>query len=195
MHFVFLVEGLLTNRPDSSMIATWKREQVFVKWREAWQWFVSMAVNATDACAANRPTRSRRLMSKGAMRMNAKQYFENLRRIDKRIRDKQALYEHYQGLTARAARAETEQIAAAKLCALQSELETEIAELCEYRETAMSALRKLEDERLREVLELRYLRGYSWEMIAQDMRYDRSYVWRLSQRALEQASQWLPMGA
>ena len=129
--------------------------------------------------------------------MNAKQYFENLRRIDKRIRDQQALYEHYQQMTERAAAraGASATVVAQKLSSLQSELQSDLAELCEYRQTAMNALRRLEDERLREVLELRYFRGYSWEMIAQDMRYDRSYVWRLSQRALEQAAPWLPIGA
>ena len=130
-------------------------------------------------------------ISKGEMRVDAKQYFENIRRIDKRIRDKQELYEHYRFIVERARdRADAETLG--KLTRLESELKEDIDALCQKREIARSAMRHLQDERLREVVELRFFRGYSWVKIAQDMRYDRSYVWRLNARALTLLEEWLP---
>ena len=139
--------------------------------------------------------------------MNAKEFFENIRRIDRRIQNLQLLHEHYMDMACRAtSRAEATRLSGTsqrsrvadygvKLVDLERELQQEIEQLYETRRIASAAMNSLSDQRLRDVVELRYFRGYPWDKIARPMGYERRYVWRLNARALQALQERLPLGA
>ena len=139
--------------------------------------------------------------------MNAKDYLENIRRIDKLIRDKQTLHDHYMDMATRATSrmtatrvsgtADHSPVAdwGVKLVDLERELKRDIDDLYAFRQIAAAAVNSLSDSRLREVIELRYFRGYEWMRIAREMGFDRSSVWRLNAKALAALQDRLPLGA
>ena len=139
--------------------------------------------------------------------MNARNYLENIRLAEKRIQHKQELLQYY---AEQATRATTTlrfdrvsggstqsrvELFALKRAELERELIDERAALDDCRSTVEAAAVLLHDERMRELLELRYLDGLTWEAVAATMQYDRSHVFRLNARLLEAFDESLLLGA
>ena len=137
--------------------------------------------------------------------MDARTYLEELWQIDRRIRDKQELREHYLNMACRASAAPSAAPAArregdgpvaeygVKLMDIERELEAEARQMQERSQTARAAIARLHDPRQRDVLELRYFRGMAWEAIAARMHYERTQVWRIHKRALIEVTDYLPI--
>lgn len=76
------------------------------------------------------------------------------------------------------------QRAVEKMLELRDELAAELRRQLAIRREIEGAIRALEDERLRELLRLRYLEGWRLERIAAVWRYDYRWIRRLHSRAL-----------
>lgn len=72
-----------------------------------------------------------------------------------------------------------------KLIELEKRVNARIRELCALKHAAMDAIDRVEDARLREVLELYYLDGYTWDRVAERMELDVRQVFRLHGRGLQ----------
>ncbi len=68
---------------------------------------------------------------------------------------------------------------------VHNELQQEIARLMEKSRKAEKLILKLEDDKLRAVLELRYLCGLTWEEIAKKLHFTLRWVHKLHKEALE----------
>ena len=71
-----------------------------------------------------------------------------------------------------------------KLIELEKRVNARIRDLCALKHAAMDAIDRLDEARLREVLELYYIDGFTWEQVAQRMGLDLRWVFRLHGRAL-----------
>lgn len=72
-----------------------------------------------------------------------------------------------------------------RLITLQARYRERIRRACALKQAAMDAIERVEDARLRDVLELYYLCGFTWEQVAEEMGYkDVRWVYRLHGRAL-----------
>ena len=69
---------------------------------------------------------------------------------------------------------------------LTEEINEEISALCRVKKEVNAAISAVEDDRCRELLELRYRNYLPWEQIAERMNYDLRWVYRLHGRALRQ---------
>lgn len=78
------------------------------------------------------------------------------------------------------------QTAVDNICRLEDEINAEIDRLIITRAEINEAIAKVEDERLREVLTLRYIQGKSWEWIAVEMHYNYRWVTKLHGKALSE---------
>ena len=67
---------------------------------------------------------------------------------------------------------------------LEHTMNARIREMCKVKRLAMEAIEAVEEMRYREVLELYYLDGYTWEKVAETMSLDRRWVTRLHGKAL-----------
>ena len=72
-----------------------------------------------------------------------------------------------------------------KLIELEKRVNARIRELCALKHAAMDAIDRVDDARLREVLELYYLDGYKWDKVIKIMELDERQVFRLHGRALQ----------
>lgn len=63
-------------------------------------------------------------------------------------------------------------------------LNSRVREMCRLKRLAQEAIDAVEDARLRELLELYYIDGYSWQRVAELMHLDKRWVFRLHGRAL-----------
>ena len=72
-----------------------------------------------------------------------------------------------------------------RLIELEQLVNAKTRELVRWKLAAIDAIDQVEEARLREVLELYYIDGYTWEQVAQRMGYDKSWVFRLHGRALQ----------
>lgn len=70
------------------------------------------------------------------------------------------------------------------LIELERVVNARIREMCKIKRLAMEAIEAVEEMRYREVLELYYLDGYTWEKVAEQMQLDRRWVTRLHGKAL-----------
>lgn len=71
-----------------------------------------------------------------------------------------------------------------KLIALEQRINARIRDMCRYKHLAMDAIEAVEEMRLREVLELYYLDGLTWEQVAERMEIDVRWAYVLHGRAL-----------
>lgn len=70
------------------------------------------------------------------------------------------------------------------LIELERRVNARARDMCRLKRLAMDAIDQVEEARLREVLELYYLDGYTWEQVAAAMHLDIRWVYRLHGRAL-----------
>jgi len=75
-------------------------------------------------------------------------------------------------------------LTADKLIELEQAVNDRIREMCALKRMAMEAIDRVEDARLREVLELYYIDGFTWEQVAERMEMDLRWVYRLHGKAL-----------
>lgn len=71
-----------------------------------------------------------------------------------------------------------------KLIELEQVVNARVREMCEVKRLAMEAIEGVEEMRYREVLELYYLDGLTWDKVAETMQLDRRWVTRLHGKAL-----------
>ena len=71
-----------------------------------------------------------------------------------------------------------------KLIELERQVNARIRDLVRLKQAAMDAIDRVEEARLREVLELYYIDGFTWEQVAGRMGLDLRWVYRLHGRAL-----------
>ena len=72
-----------------------------------------------------------------------------------------------------------------KLIELEKIVNARVREMCKVKRLAMEAIEAVEEMRYREVLELYYLDGFTWDTVAQQMGYDVRHVTRLHGKALQ----------
>ena len=75
-------------------------------------------------------------------------------------------------------------VTADRLIELERDVNARIREMCRLKRLAQEAIDRVEEARLKEVLELYYIDGYSWTQVAQRMGLDKRWVFRLHGRAL-----------
>lgn len=75
--------------------------------------------------------------------------------------------------------------AAEHLVEIDAELEKQICKRVELRFAIASAIRSVQSEKMRYLLERRYIDGLTWERIAVEMGYSIVQIWRLHGEALE----------
>lgn len=76
-------------------------------------------------------------------------------------------------------------IASEHLVEIDAELEKQICKRVELRFAIASAIRSDQSEKMRYLLERRYIDGLTWERIAVEMGYSIVQIWRLHGEALE----------
>ena len=76
-------------------------------------------------------------------------------------------------------------IASEHLVEIDAELEKQICKRVELRFAIASAIRSVQSEKMRYLLERRYIDGLTWERIAVEMGYSIVQIWRLHGEALE----------
>ena len=67
---------------------------------------------------------------------------------------------------------------------LDRRLDEQIRRMVRLKLAAVDAIAAVEDARMREVLELYYLDGFTWEQVAERMKYDVRWIYRLHGKAL-----------
>ena len=72
-----------------------------------------------------------------------------------------------------------------RLIELEKDVNARIREMCRLKRLAQEAIDRVEEARLKEVLELYYIDGYSWTQVAQRMDYSEVQIWRLHGIALQ----------
>ena len=77
------------------------------------------------------------------------------------------------------------QRAVEKMLELRDELAAELRRQLTIRREIAEAIRALEDERLRELLRLRYLEGLTWDKVAERMECSQQWIHRLHFHAIQ----------
>lgn len=75
-----------------------------------------------------------------------------------------------------------------KLIELERVVNARIREMCRVKRLAMEAIEAVDEMAYRELLELYYLDGYSWEKVADAMHYSRRNVTRMHGAALKKVA-------
>lgn len=128
--------------------------------------------------------------------MTAKQFLQEVRRIDRRIDARQERLDRIRerlqagrmsALTGmpRGGRSDWAETAD-RLIDLERRVNATIREMCRWKRLAQEAIDRIDDSRLRDVLEYYYIDGMTWEQVAEAMGYaDTRFVFRLHGRALQ----------
>ena len=74
---------------------------------------------------------------------------------------------------------------AAKLDTLFRKLQAELNRKWETRKAIINAIEEMEDETEKLVLKFRYINGWKWERIAEEMSYSNMHVYKIHGKALE----------
>lgn len=72
----------------------------------------------------------------------------------------------------------------ARILDLEAELKADIGRLTDMKQEIKSAIESVKNLEYRHLLESRYLCGWSWQKISDDMHYSRTTIWRMHQKAL-----------
>lgn len=136
--------------------------------------------------------------------MDTKEFFQQIRHIDKQIDVK---FEHLEQLKALATKvtatmSETSskpsgvsrsmENSVDKIILLQEELNADIDRYIDLKRTAGEIIRQIQNEKYRRVLESRYLLGMTWEAIAVEMDMTYQGVCHIHGRALQEAENFIP---
>ena len=126
--------------------------------------------------------------------MTAKEFLRRVRGIDRRIDQAQERVDRIRarleagrmanlsGMPRGGSRDWTE--TADRLIELEQRVNATIREMVRLKLAAMDAIDAVEESRLREVLELYYIDGFTWEQVAKTMGYEPRQVFRLHGKAL-----------
>lgn len=130
--------------------------------------------------------------------MTIKEYLGQLQRKDAKINSLLARQRRYRELASRCTAvyrdgpgggqrytSSTEEYVC-KIVDLEHEIDRRIDEYVDTTREIERLILSLEDPRYREVLQLRYINGWSWPRIADEMHYTLDWVWRLHGRALQE---------
>lgn len=126
--------------------------------------------------------------------MTAKEFLRRARTVDRRVDEAQERVERLRarleagrmssitGMPRGGAQDWTE--TADRLIELERRVNARTRELVRWKLMAMDAIDRVEEANLREVLELYYIDGFTWEQVAKRMQLDVRWVYRLHGRAL-----------
>ena len=126
--------------------------------------------------------------------MTAKEFLRRARSVDRRVDEAQERVDRLRaqleagrmssvtGMPRGGAKDWTE--TADRLIELEQCVNAQVRELVRWKLVAIDAINAVEEARLREVLELYYIDGFTWEQVAQRMGLDQRWVYRLHGRAL-----------
>lgn len=131
--------------------------------------------------------------------MDVKDWFRQMPQIEARIRSKDAQVRKYRDLATRATssmeatrvsgtgnRSRVED-AVVRICDLQVDATEELEQLRRLRRDVMAVIRRIQDVRHRDILEMHYVTGWSLERIAEEMHYHVRWVQILHGQALTDA--------
>ena len=132
----------------------------------------------------------------GVITITAKEYLRQLSRKDARInamierqqryrelaQRRTAVYRYIPGGGRRCSSSVDEYVA--KIVDLEHEIDRRIDEYVDLTREIEAAIDRIGDDRYRDILRYRYVNGWSWEKIAQEMHYDERWVRRLHGWAL-----------
>lgn len=136
--------------------------------------------------------------------MDVKEFFQQIRHIDKQINVKFEQLERLKTLATKvtAAMSETSskpsgvsrsmENSVDKIILLQDELNTDIDKYINLKRAANEVIRQIPNEKYRRVLENRYLLGKTWEAIAVEMDMTYQGVCHVHGRALQEAENFFP---
>lgn len=71
-----------------------------------------------------------------------------------------------------------------RLIELERDVNARIRDMCRLKRLAQEAIDRVEEARLKEVLELYYIDGYSWEEVAKRMQINKRWAFRIHGKAL-----------
>ena len=126
--------------------------------------------------------------------MTAKEFLRRAREVDRRVDEAQERVDRLRarleagrmssltGMPRGGAKDWTE--TADRLIELEQRVNAKTRELVRWKLAAIDAIGAVEEARLREVLELYYIDGFTWEQVAQRMGVDLRWVYRLHGKAL-----------
>ena len=130
--------------------------------------------------------------------MTAKEFLRQIRTVDRRIEE---TAERLQRIRAKLEAGRMSNLSgmprgggvdwtetADRVIELERRMQAQIAEMCRQKQVAIEAIDRVEEARLREVLELYYLDGYTWEQVAERMGLSDRHVKRLHGIALLRVS-------
>ena len=78
-----------------------------------------------------------------------------------------------------------------KLVDLEKEINKDIDKLVDLKREIIELIRRIDDSNHRLLLERRYLNGYGWDEVADEIGYDKRWVMRLHGRALKEIDKFL----
>lgn len=132
---------------------------------------------------------------------NAKEFFQQILNIDRQIDSKFEQLERLKSLATKVTSVMRETAAkpsnvsrstensVEKIILLQNELNAEIDQYVDMKQTAYGILKEMKNEKQRRCLEYRYLLGKSFEAIAEEMGYSYFGICKLHSRALQSADE------
>lgn len=77
-------------------------------------------------------------------------------------------------------------LTADRLIELEQRINAQIREMCRWKRLAIEAIDRVEDARYRELLELYYVDGFTWQQVAERMDRDVRWIYRMHGMALMQ---------
>ena len=136
---------------------------------------------------------------KDSGRINVRDWFYQLIGIELRIKSKKEQIRKYRELATRSTgsfeatrisgtsnRSRVEE-AVVSICSAEEAVREELDKLYAFRSDAMAVINAVQDQKYRDILEMRYVTGWSCRRIAEEMHYERRWVEILHGRALNAA--------
>ena len=120
--------------------------------------------------------------------MDAKKYLDQTRFLDMRITAKLAQLEELHRLMLRVGGSDG---TAAKIAAMQEEIDRDVDELVDLKKEITAVIRRVSRPEYQTLLELRYLCFWNWEKISLNMHYSQSQLFNLLPCALKEVDKIL----